>query len=144
MLFNLPHLAGYDDKERPWWPLADYEKSSLATPTARWLEQLAPTQQEWINKFGAPAALALTFGALVSWRMEMTRAMLSELRVQRETEARRAGLSRSITGSPHLVRGSPNGNAPESRTRARETVVHDAEDNPPDGHESIQDAFGTR
>jgi hypothetical protein len=122
LVFNVPHLAGYDDPHNPWWPLREDEKEALAVPTARWLETLSPATQELINRVGAPVALVLTVAALASWRIEMSRMMLREMRIAREMEARRAGLARGLEDSNAAVVGRVDGSHSAARTGASSRV----------------------
>ena len=135
MLYQIPHLAGYDDPKNPWWPLHQHEAVALASPTARIMARLSPAEQELFSRFADPIALVVTAVAITSFRAEMTREYVKAQKVHRATEARRAGLSRGIAASDaernRRIDGENDGNAPAN---PEGDISH--------SHEFIKDTFG--
>lgn len=135
--FNLPHLWGWDDPENPWWPITDKEAEIFAGPSARIIARMTPKQQELFSRFADPIVLVVGLAGAVSWRAEMTRVYMKQIRIEREKEAMRAGLSR---GTPTRI--------PETRRRTNgESPTGDAEPistgGAPFRSGAVQDVFDT-
>lgn len=134
-LFLLPSMWGWDDPDSPWWPLRQDEADNLSAPSARMLARMSPEQQELVSRFADPLLLAMGLAGAMSWRMEMTRAYRKQLRIVRETEARRAALSRSTQEDTRPVRRRVDGESEQ-----RENVpTGEIRDGFSDG--TVKDAF---
>lgn len=119
--FNLPHLWGWDDPENPWWPITDKEAEIFAGPSARIIARMTPKQRELFSRFADPIVLAVGLAGAVSWRAEMTRVYMKQIRIEREKEAMRAGLSqRTPTRIPETRRRS-NGEGPDTPSESTST-----------------------
>jgi hypothetical protein len=115
--FKVPALAGYG----PFWELSEFEAKALSEPTTRIVNNLDPALRAIVNKVADPLTVIGSLAVLVSARMEMTRSYMLELRIQRETEARRAAIARSVEETnPRIVRGdvrqNPNGDNADGAT----------------------------
>lgn len=137
--FNLPHLWGWDDPENPWWPITDKESKIFAGPSARMIARMTPKQQELFSRFADPIVLAVGLAGAVSWRAEMTRVYMKQIRIEREKEAIRAGLSHGTPtrvpetrrrtngeGSPGDVESISKGGAPLRRRTVQDVFSEDA------------------
>lgn len=133
--FLLPSMWGWDNPDEPWWPLRDDEAENLAAPSARMLARMSPEQQELFSRFADPIILVMGLAGAMSWRLEMTRAYRQQLRIFREQEARRRGLSHSVKEGPSAVRGRVNGEG-ERRENVPTGTSRDVF-----SHGSPQDAF---
>lgn len=136
MLFQIPHVTGYDDPRQPWWPLTPDDARLLSEPTTRMLARLPAAKAAKLALWIDPITLLLAVAALVGPRLDMTRFYAVQRRIDLETEARRRALGRNLENppAPDVGRGEhPSADGARSET--------DAEGSPPGGHRIVQNVF---
>ncbi|MGH8247451.1 MAG: hypothetical protein ACREUU_13585 [Gammaproteobacteria bacterium] len=136
MLFQIPHVAGFDDPHQPWWPLSNDDARMLAEPSTRMLARLPAARVAKLALWIDPITLLLGVAALVGPRLEMTRAYGAQMRVQLETEARRRAIARNLETPPVADAGRS-----ESPTSPGTEPESNSEGSPAGGHRIVQDLY---